>query len=111
MAPTNDTAQLLAAVERLTGDTGTYGTHNVRFRIDITGSDGKPQSVVVAVTHNRRQPAKGNLNDIADGLRIPRSDLEHMLTKWSHDDLVKHLQQFTSTQLLPLAIRRQRGIA
>lgn len=68
-------------------------------------------SVVVGVTHHRSQPAKANLNDIADSWRVPRVDLEQVLTGWTREDLVRHLEQFTSEQLLPLVIRRQRGIA
>jgi hypothetical protein len=111
LAPTDDTGELCAALERLTGDRGVYARHVKLYRIGVTSSDGHRCAVTVAVTHHRARPARANLNEIADGLRIPRAGLERVLRDWSEADLIAHLEQFTAEQLLPLSIRRKRGIA
>jgi hypothetical protein len=111
LAPTDDTGDLGAALERLTGDRGHYARHKKLYRIAVTSSDGKPCAVTVAVTHHRATPAKANLNEIAEGLRIARDQLPTVLRDWSRAELVAHLEQFTGDQLLPLALRRQRGIS
>jgi hypothetical protein len=73
-------------------------------------SDDQRSTVTIAVTHNRPRPAAANLTEIAESIRVRRADLDQVLTRWSPEQLVSHLRTFTAEQLLPFAIRRQRGI-
>jgi hypothetical protein len=111
LAPTDNTDDLCAALERLTGDRGRYTRHKKLYRLELTSSDGQHAAVMIGVTRHRNRPASANLNEIAESLRVPREELPTVLTEWSREQLVGHLQQFTADQLLPFAIRRQRGIA
>lgn len=110
MAPRDDTDDLCAALERLTGDPGRYTRHKKLYRLAVTSADGRPSAVMVAVTRHRTRPASANLAEIAESLRIERDHLDVVLNEWSHTQLVAHLERFTADQLLPFHIRRQRGI-
>jgi hypothetical protein len=110
LTPTDDTGDLCDALERLTGDRGSnrrdvkfYRIPRHIFRRSAVRRHGQRHT-------SQKQPAKGNLHDIADGLRIPRSQLATALRSWSRAQLIAHLEQFTADQFLPLAIRRVRGI-
>lgn len=95
----------------MTGDPGSQRPETTLYRFTVTSSDGERAGITVGVTHHRKVPAKANLHDIADALRIDRKDLPMVLKSWSHDELVKWLEKFTGEQLLPPAMRRQRGIS
>lgn len=110
MAPTNKTTDLLRACRRLTGDQGSYRNECTFFRILVTSADGQVTAVTAHVQHHRREPAKANLNDIAEEWRIDRDDLPTVLDDWTEPDLRKWLEQFTAEQLLPPHLRRRRGI-
>jgi hypothetical protein len=110
LAPTDDTDDLCDALERLTADPGRYTRHKKLYRLEVVSSDGERCAVTPAVTRHRSRPAKANLTEIAETVRVDPADLPTVLTEWSHARLVTHLRRFTAEQLLPFAIRRQRGI-
>jgi hypothetical protein len=95
------TRQLLSAVARLTGDPGRKVRHGSLFRIEADSSDGKRCAITVQVNDHRDRPSKAALRDIADRLRIDRSDIADALESWDAEDLRKHLGKFTAAQLKP----------
>jgi hypothetical protein len=112
LAATDDIHDLKRALERLTSDRGDYRRECIFYRVDnIRTTDGHEMSVTTHCTHHRSRPAKANLRDIAEAWRINLDDLPDVLENWSADDLRVHLERHTRDQLLPLYIRRQRGIA
>ena len=111
MAPHDNTRDLQRALVRLTDDPGDQRRETTFYRITLTASDSHEASVTVDVSHHRKVPAPANLRAIADTWRIDRKEINTVLTTWTHAQLVAWLERFTRDQLLPLVIRKQRGIA
>jgi hypothetical protein len=101
------TRELLAALARLTGDSGTPRRHNVVFRILVTSSDGVVVSVNLDANPHRTEASRANLNDLADRMRIERADIGKVLEGWSEATLRQHLAGFTGDELKPPAYRQR----
>lgn len=106
MGPTVTTDELAAACSRLTGDPGRRVRHGIHFRVKVKSSDGKPATAVVQIDVHPGDVRPYVLNYVADCWRLPREKLEEALANWAHDDLVRHLQQFTQEQLKSPALRK-----
>jgi hypothetical protein len=99
------TQKVLAALARLTGDKGKQRRHNTLFRKAVTSADGQRCSVNVSINHHRREASSAALNDIADRLRIDRSQVLNVLESWTPEQLEKHLQTLSADELKPPAFR------
>ena len=110
LAPRNNTRVFRRALTRLTGTRGEQRNETVFYRLTVTIEGGQTVPVTVDVTPHRTVPAKDNINAIADAWRIDRNEIDTVLKDWTHEQLIEWLSQFTAEQLLPVVIRRQRGI-
>jgi DNA-binding transcriptional regulator LsrR (DeoR family) len=63
-------------------------------------------SIVVRVPRNRKV-FRSTLNQIADTLRIERSEIERWLEKGTYEELVAHLERYPAEVLESLAIERR----
>ena len=72
----------------------------------VRSSDGKLCSVVVRVGRNQKVYSS-TLNQIADTLRIERSDIERWLAEGTHEELVARLRRYPAEVLESLAIERR----
>jgi len=100
------TKQLIAAVSRLTGDPGTSVRHGKIFRVVVRSRDGVRCGVPVQVDDHPGEPRPYALNQIADGLLVPRAEIQTVLETWTREQLVRHLEQFTQKELKPPRLRR-----
>lgn len=101
--------ELEAALTRLTGASYFRKTkESVEWRLVVRSSDGEEIAVRPQASMHRSEIAKAALNDIARRLRLDRADLDEVLSSWSHEQLVEHLQRFTAEQLREPAMRRFR---
>lgn len=57
------------------------------------------------VIHHRSDVSRANLNELADRLRVPRSDIDTILRDWRESDVRDHLSTFTAPELKPPAFR------
>lgn len=57
---------------------------------------------------HRSEVAKAAFGDLARRLRVDRSDIDAILSDWSHEQLIEHLQSFTAAQLREPAMARFR---
>jgi hypothetical protein len=74
----------------------------------VRSRDGVDVAIRLPVGLHRSELAKAALNDLADRLRVDRSEIAVVLRDWSHDQLITHLQQFTRDELREPAMRRFR---
>jgi hypothetical protein len=72
----------------------------------VRSSDGKLCSIVVRVGRNQKV-YRSTLNQIADTLRIERSDIERWLESGTHEELVARLQRYPAEVIESLAIERR----
>lgn len=98
------TDALVAAAARLIGGQKRV-THGQLFRIRVTASDGKPASVTIQIDDHPGEARPYVLGDIAKRLRINKDDVEVVLGTWTREQLIAHLEQFTSDELKPPALR------
>jgi len=99
--------QLLASVRRLTGNRPPrHGTHVDLFPLTVKSSDGKLCRLVVRVGRNRKV-YRSTLNQVADTLRIERTDIERWLEDGTHEELIAHLERYSADVLESLAIERR----
>jgi hypothetical protein len=80
--------------------------HGVLFHISVTATDGRKAGVTVQVDDHPREAKPYVLNDVADRLRVDRDKIPDVLANWSSEQLVAHLQQFSSAELKPPGWRR-----
>ncbi len=69
-------------------------------------TDGRKAGVTVQVDDHPRDARPYVLNDVANRLRIDRSEILHALTDWTPEQLVAHLEAFSSDELKPPSLRR-----
>ncbi len=101
-----DTRQLLASIARITGDPGKPVKHGRIFRVEAVSKDGKRCAVPIRVDDHPGEPRPYALNQIADSLRVGRSELLEILETWTPERLKEHLATFTQDELKPVRLRR-----
>ena len=106
MAAVIRTAWLSSAVARVTGDSGRRVNEGMRYRVDVQSADGHRCGISVQIDTHRKEALPYAFNQIADRWRVERAELRSILDSWSHEQLVKHLSQFTKAQLMPPTARR-----
>lgn len=72
----------------------------------MKSSDGKLCRLVVRVGRNRKV-YRSTLNQVADTLRIERTDIERWLEDGTHEELIAHLERYSADVLESLAIERR----
>ena len=107
MVPQVLTADLIAAAERLAGGKPRGARHGLLFRMSVTAKDGVRATVTFQIDGHRKWAMPYVLNDLARILRIERDDVLTVFGEWTHEQLVVHLEQFTSEELRPPAYRRK----
>jgi hypothetical protein len=75
-------------------------THGELFRLVVTSRDAQRCAVTVQVDTHRKVPSKAAINDVADRLRVPRQQIDHVLKDWSAAQLAEYLSSLTREQLL-----------
>lgn len=102
--------EVCAALNRLIGAGPHRKTnHKYQWRLVVKTSDGHEHAVRIDVNlHRKDRVAKQVPNDIADRLLIDRKMIGDVLTGWSHQQLVRHLQKHTLEQLREPAMKRFR---
>jgi hypothetical protein len=96
--PRDSSEQLRAAVHRLASESRKV-THGELFRVVVTSRDGRRSAVTVQVDTHRKVPSKAAINDVADRLRVPRSQIDDVLDNWSAEQLAAHLASLTHEEL------------
>ena len=69
------------------------------FRLPVTSSDGAGYAVTLQVDTHRKRPSKAALNDLADRLRLSRTQIDVVLADWTRAQLLNHLGSLTIDQL------------
>lgn len=101
MASVVKTAWLTAAVERVTGDPGRNVKEGRRYRVTVTSSDGHRCGVSVQVDTHPADARPYAVNQIADRWHVARDEILDVLEKWTPDQLIAHLEQFTKKDPMP----------
>jgi hypothetical protein len=103
---TPDTSWVVAALARLTAESGKPVKHGRIFKVVVTSSDGVRCGVPIRIDTHPEVVRPYALNQIADSLRLARADIMDVLDLWTHEQLVEHLSRFTQEQLRPVRLRR-----
>jgi hypothetical protein len=97
---------LIASVERVTGGRATKRKETTIVRIEVTSSDGKRCGINVQMG-SRTFFQKASLRQVANHLRVPFEEIEHVLENWTPERLRRHLEQFPAEILdSPASLRR-----
>jgi hypothetical protein len=102
---TPDTSRVVASLARLTAESGKPVKHGHIFKVVVTSSDGVRCGVPIRIDTHPEVVRPYALNQIADSLRLARTDILGVLDSWTHEQLVEHLSQFTQEQLRPVRLR------
>lgn len=106
MAANRKTAKLLAAVARITGDSGRDCDEGRRFRTVIMTADGHKHALHTQVNNHGRDVKPYQLPQIARKWVLSVEELEEALEAWGPDDLLAHLARFTKDELNARSHRR-----
>ena len=101
-----DTSWVVASLARLTDDAGKSVRHGHIFKVVVTSNDSVRCGVPIRIDTHPRVVRPYALNQIADSLRIERAEIMDVLSSWTHEQLTRHLSQFTQEQLRPVHLRR-----
>ena len=104
MAPAN-ASELLAAVQRLTGDSGAQRNHIYMCCMRVESSDGQRCGINVRVS--LKTFYKNSLNQVADMFRVEHAEIGDVLDNWTTERLRAHLEQFPAWVLKPPATARR----
>lgn len=69
------------------------------FRVVVRSSDGQQVAVTVQVDTHRKVPSAAAMNDLADRIRVPRENIDDVLSDWTPKQLAAHLSSLTKAEL------------
>jgi hypothetical protein len=95
------TAQLVAAVARVTGDDGKACNEGKRFRVVVRSTDGHRVGVSVQVDTHPKETRPYQLKQIARQWCLDHNTIMDVLDTWGPDDLLAHLARFSKAELMP----------
>jgi hypothetical protein len=65
----------------------------------VTSSDSERCALTLQVDTHRKVPSKAAINDVADRLRLPRSQIDEVLNDWTAEQLTGYLSGMTREEL------------
>ncbi len=105
MAAAIDTKHVLAAVARLTADSGKQVQHGLMFRVVVESADGERCGVPIQVDNHPGVCRPYVVNQVADSLLVDRTEIRQVLDSGTHVELVAHLKHYTKEELKPIKYR------
>ena len=93
--------EIESALNRLTGHTGPWRQTNesCEWRLLVKSRDGEHVAIRIQVGMHRKEVAKASFGQIARRLLIDRKIIHDVLSEWTHEQLVGHLESFTAQEL------------